>query len=80
MKKIKLFSTKSTKGIEGSEANLYINFYLVLDKKYGYTFLIDSPNLSCSGRHPVRLWKHFLILKETELCKYLRRYEHMCKR
>lgn len=80
MKKIKLFSTKSTKGIEGSEANLYINFYLVLEKKCGYTFLIDSPDLSCSGRHPVRLWKRFLILKETELCKYLRRYEHMCKR
>ncbi len=77
MKKIKLFSTKATKGIEGSEANLYVNFYLVLCKEYIYTFLIDSPDLSCSDRHPVRLWKHFLIMKETELCKYLRRYEHM---
>ena len=80
MKKIKLFSTKSTKGIEGSEANLYINFYLVLNKRYIYTFMIDSPDLSCSDRHPIRLWKHFLITKETELCKYLRRYERLCER
>ena len=80
MKKIKLFSTKATKRIEGSEANLYVNFYLVLCKEYIFTFLIDTADLSCSDRHPIRLWKHFLILLETDLCKYLRRYEHMCKR
>lgn len=62
MKKICLFSTKATKGIEGEEAELYVNFYLVLNKNYIFTFLIDTPNLSCSGRHPIKLWKHFLIM------------------
>jgi len=75
MKKICLFSTKATKGIEGIEAELYVNFYLVLNRNYIFTFLIDSPNLSCSDRHPIRLLKHFLILLEEETVKYMRRYE-----
>jgi hypothetical protein len=79
VKKIRLFSTKATKSIEGAEAELYINFYLVLDKDYVFTFLIDAPDLSCSDRHPIRLWKHFLILLEEEIVKYLRRYEETIK-
>ena len=79
MKKILLFSTKTTKGIEGESAKLYVNFYLILNKNYIFTFLIDSPNLSCSGRRPVKLWKRFLILLEEESVKYLRRYEK-CKK
>ena len=75
MKKILLFSTKAVKDIEGEKAKLYVNFYLVLNKNYIFTFLIDSPNLSCSGRRPVKLWKRFLILLEEESVKYLRRYE-----
>lgn len=75
MKKIRLFSTKATKIIEGDEAELYLDFYLVLNKDYIFTFLIDSPNLACSDRHPIRLWKHFLIMLEEEYIKYLRRYE-----
>ena len=75
MKKILLFSTKAIKGIEGVEAELYVNFYLVLNKNYIFTFLIDAPNLSCSNRHPVKLWKHFLIMLEEENIKYMRRYE-----
>ena len=75
MKKIRLFSTKATKGIEGEEAELYVDFYLVLNKNYIFTFLIDAPNLSCSDRHPIKLWKHFLILLEEENVKYMRRYE-----
>ena len=75
MKKIRLFSTKSTKVIEGEEAELYINFYLVLNRTYIFTFLIDAPDLACSDRHPIRLWKHFLIMLEGECVKYLRRYE-----
>ena len=46
MKKIRLFSTKATKSIEGEEAELYINFYLVLNKNYIFTFLIEAPNLA----------------------------------
>lgn len=80
MKKICLFSTKATKGIEGEEAELYVNFYLVLNKNYIFTFLIDAPNLSCSDRHPIKLWKHFLIMLEEETVKYLRRYERGRKR
>ena len=80
MKKICLFSTKKTKWIEGEEAELYVNFYLVFNKTYIFTFLIDSPNLSCSDRHPIKLWKHFLILFEEEYVKYLRRYEERMKR
>lgn len=77
MKKIRLFSTKKTKGIEGEEADLYVNFYLVLNRNYIFTFLIDAPNLSCSDRHPIKLWKHFLIMLEEENVKYMRRYERM---
>lgn len=75
MKKIRLFSAKAKKGIEGEEAELYVNFYLVLNKNYIFTFLIDAPNLSCSDRHPIKLWKFFLISFEEEYVKYLRRYE-----
>lgn len=75
MKKIRLFSTKITKGIEGEECELYVNFYLVLNKTYIFTFLINAPNLSCSDRHPIKLWKLFLILLEEETVKYMRRYE-----
>ena len=75
MKKICLFSTKVTKSIEGEEAELYVNFYLVLNRNYIFTFLINAPNLSCSGRHPIKLWKDFLIMLEEETVKYMRRYE-----
>ena len=75
MKKIRLFSTKATKGIEGEKAELYVNFYLVLNRNYIFTFLIDSPDLACCDRHPIKLWKHFLIMLEEETVKYLRRYE-----
>lgn len=75
MKKIRLFSTKATKRIEGEDAELYVNFYLVLNKDYIFTFLIDAPNLSCSDRRPIKLWKHFLIMFEEEYVKYMRRWE-----
>ena len=75
MKKIRLFSAKAMKGIEGKNAELYVNFYLVLNKNYIFTFLIDAPNISCSDRHPIRLWKHFLIILEEESVKYMRRWE-----
>jgi hypothetical protein len=75
MKKIRLFATKATKEIEGADAELYVNFYLVLNRTYIFTFLIDAPNLSCTDRHPIRLWKHFLIMLEEDLTKYMRRYE-----
>jgi hypothetical protein len=75
MKKIKLFTATETKEIEGEAAELYFNFYLVLNKNYIFTFLIDGPNLSCSDRNPIRLWKHWLMLFEEEYVKYLRRYE-----
>ena len=75
MKKICLFSTKATKGIEGDEAELYINFYLVLNRNYIFTFLIDTPNLAYSGRHLIKLWKDFLLMLEEENVKYMRRYE-----
>ena len=77
MKKILLFSTKAIKDIEGAEAELYVNFYLVLNRDYIFTFLINAPNLSCSDRHPIKLWKHFLIILEEEYTKYMRRYEHV---
>ena len=79
MKKIKLFSAHKKKVIEGETARLYVDFYLVLNKNYLFTFLIDSPDMSCSDQHPIRLWKHFLIELETENVKYLRRYERLCK-
>lgn len=75
MKKIKLFSATKTKMIEGEDVELYFNFYLVLNKSYIFTFLIDSPNLACSDKNPIRLWKHWLMLFEEEYVKYLRRYE-----
>ena len=75
MKKICLFSAKATKRIEGEEAELYVNFYLVLNRTYIFTFLIDAPNLSCTDRHPIKLWKHFLIMLEEENVKYMRKYE-----
>lgn len=79
MKKIKLFSAEKKIGIEGNDAELYIRFYLVLNKNYIFTFLIDAPNLSCSDRHPIRLWKHFWMLYQEEYVKYLRRYEKTIK-
>lgn len=78
-KKICLFSTKIIKDIEGNKAELYVNFYLILNRNYIYTFLIDSPNISCSDKHPIRLWKHFLIMLEEESVKYMRRYEKIIK-
>ena len=75
MKKICLFSAKATKSIDGDDAELYVNFYLVFNKTYIFTFLIDAPNLSCTDRHPIKLWKHFLIMLEEENVKYMRRYE-----
>lgn len=78
MKKIKLFSATSPipLKIEGEDVtDLSIDFYLVLNKTYGFTFLINSPNLSCTDRHPIKLWKRFLIVKETEIIKYMRRWE-----
>ena len=75
MKKIRLFSTKVTKDIEGAEADLYVNFYLVLNRTYIFTFLINAPDLSCTDRNPIKLWKHFLIMLEEETVKYMRRYE-----
>jgi len=80
MKKIKLFSVRKIKSIEGVDAELYVNFYLVLNRNYIFTFLIDAPDLSCSDRHPVKLWKHFLIMLEEETVKYMRRYEKSRKR
>ena len=75
MKKILLFSTKAIKGIDGADAELYVNFYLVLNRNYIFTFLINAPNLSCTDRNPIKLWKHFLIMLEEENVKYMRRYE-----
>ena len=69
MKKICLFSTKAIKNIEGDEPELYVNFYLVLNRNYIFTFLINAPNLSCTDRHPIKLWKHFLIMLEEENVK-----------
>ena len=66
---------KAIKNIEGDEAELYVNFYFVLNKTYGCTFLINAPNLSFTDRNPIRLWKHFLIMLEEEYVKYMRRYE-----
>lgn len=79
MKKLKLFSAEKKMSIEGNDAELYIRFYLVLNKNYIFTFLIDAPNLSCSDQHPIRLWKHFWMLYQEEYVKYLRRYEKAIK-
>ncbi len=75
MKKIKLFSAKKEMMIEGSEAELYFNFYLVLNKTYIFTFLIESPNLACSNRNPIKLIKHWAMEVEHEYVKYMRRWE-----
>lgn len=78
MKKIKLFSATSPipLKIEGEDVtDLSVNFYFVLNKTYGFTFLIDSPNFSCTDRNPIKLWKRFLIIKEIEIIKYMRRWE-----
>lgn len=75
MKKVKLFAVKKKMMIEGSEAEPYFKFYLVLSKEYIFTFLIESPNLACSDRHPIRLIKYWLMEFEHEYVKYLRRYE-----
>ncbi len=76
--KIKLFSVHKDKIIEGEDAHLYLDFYLVFNRTYIFTFLIDSGNLACSDRNPIRLWKHWLMLFEEDCVKYLRRYER-CK-
>jgi hypothetical protein len=73
MKKICLFSTKAIKIIDGKEAELYVNFYFVLNKNYGCTFLISAPGLSFISRNPIRLWKRFLIMLEEANVKYMRR-------
>lgn len=80
MKKIKLFSVGKTKSIEGSDAELYCNFYIVFNREYIFTFLIESPDLACSGRHPIRLIKHWIMEIEEQEAKYYRRYENFIMR
>lgn len=80
MKKIKLFSVKAKKSIEGVDAELYCNFYFILNKNYVFTFLIDSPSISCTDRHPIRLIKHWIMSVEEEYVKYMRRYYECRKR
>ena len=80
MKKIKLFSVGKIKSIEGSNAELYCNFYLVFNREYIFTFLIESPGLACSNRHPIRLIKHWIMEIEGQETKYLRRYEKFIMR
>lgn len=75
MKKIKLFSVRKINSIEGTDAELYCNFYIVFSRVYIFTFLIESPDLACSGRHPIRLIKHWIMEIEELETKYLRRYE-----
>ncbi len=80
MKKIKLFSVGKIKSIEGSDAELYLNFYIVFSREYIFTFLIESPDLACSNRHPIRLIKHWIMEIEEQETKYLRRYEKFIMR
>lgn len=75
MKKIKLFSVRKIKDILGSDAELYCNFYIVFNREYIFTFLIESPGLACSNRHPIRLIKHWIMEIEERETKYLRRCE-----
>ena len=75
MKKIKLFSVKENKNVEGSNAELYCNLYLVFNRTYLFTFLIESPNFSCSDRNLIWLIKHWMILVEEDYVKYMRKYE-----
>ena len=77
MKKIKLFSVRKIKSIEGAEAELYCNFYVVFNREYIFTFLIESPDLACSDRHPIRLIKHWIVEIEEQETKYLRRFENL---
>ena len=53
--KIKLFSVHKTKPIESEDAGLYLDFYLEFNRTYIFTFVIDSPNLTCSNRKPIKL-------------------------
>ena len=81
MKKIKLFSDRKIKNIEGADAELFLNFYIVFSREYIFTFLIESPDLACSDRHPIRLIKHWIMEIEEQETKYLRRYESsLCDR
>ncbi len=80
MKKIKLFSYRKIKSIEGSDAELYLNFYIVFSREYIFTFLIESSDLACSNRHPIRLIKHWIMEIEEQETKYLRRYEKFIMR
>ena len=81
MKKIKLFSDRKIKNIEGVDAELFLNFYIVFSREYIFTFLIESPDLACSDRHPIRLIKHWIMEIEEQETKYLRRYESsLCDR
>ena len=77
MKKIKLFSAELNKEVEGSEAEMYVNFYLVFSKLYGFGFLVDSPNMCSNHKTPIKAWKHFLMMEQEEYVKYLRRYERL---
>ena len=78
--KIKLFSVHKNKAIEGEDANLYLDFYLVFNRTYIFTFMIDSPNLGCGDKNPIRLWKRWIMLFEEEYVTYLRRYERSLNR
>ncbi len=80
MKKIKLFSAELNKEVEGSEAEMYVNFYLVFSKSYGFTFLVDGPDIACSNRNPIKAWRHFLMMEQEECVKYLRRYERCVRK
>lgn len=75
MKKIKLFSMKQEKNIEGDNAELYCNIYLILNKTYIFTFSIESPNLACTDRRLIRLIKHWMMMIEEDNVKYMRRWE-----
>ena len=80
MKKIKLFSVEKQEVIDGENAELYCNLYFVLNKTYGFTFSIESPDLACSDRHLIRLIKNWLMLVEEDYVEYLRRYEKQMNR
>lgn len=75
MIKIKLFSIKKSKIIEGEVAELYCNLYLVLNRTYIFTFLIESPDIAFSDRHLIRLIKTWIISVEFDSVKWLRRFE-----
>ena len=75
MKQIKLLSVKKSKIIEGEEAKLYCNLYLVLNRTYLFTFVIESPDLVCSDRHIIRLIKNWIMSVEEDSVKWLRRFE-----